>query len=57
MMFFIFILFILVVLGIFFLIVSLGNFLFGDILMGSVSLIVFAACVVGAYFLLKKFRE
>ncbi len=57
MMFLIFVLFILVVVGIFFLIVSIGNFLFEDILVGFVSLVVFAACSGAAYFLLKKYRE
>ncbi len=57
MMFLIFLLFILVVVGILFLIVSVGNFFFGDILIGIASFGVFAACSGAVYYMQKKFHE
>ncbi len=57
MMILIFAVFLLVPLGIFFLVVSLGNFMYGDTIAGLVFLVVFMACSGAVYFLLKKYRE
>jgi len=57
MMILIFAVFLLVPLGFFFLVISLGNFMYGDSIAGLVFLVIFMACFGAVYFLLKKYRE
>ena len=57
MMILIFGMFFLVPAGLFSLVVSVGNFLYGDPLVGAVSLMVSCGCALGVYYLAKKFGE
>ena len=54
MMILIFAVFLLVPLGFFFLVISLGNFMYGDSIAGLVFLVIFMACSGAVYFLLNK---
>ena len=57
MVFLIFAVFLLVPLGLLFLIVSAGNLLYGDIFIGMGSLVVCIVCAGAMYYLVKRYRE
>lgn len=57
MVFLIFAVFLLVPLGLLFLIVSAGNILYGDLSLGVIMALLCLACAGGLYYFFKKFRE
>lgn len=57
MVFLIFAVFLLVPLGLLFLIVSAGNIIYGDLSLGVIMALLGLACAGGLYYFFKKFRE
>lgn len=57
MIFLIFAMFLLLPVGLLFLLISLGNLLYGDIFIGVGSLVVCIACAGALFYLVRKFRE
>jgi len=57
MMFLIFAVFLVIPVGLFFLLLSVGNFMYGDFLVGVVTFVFFIVCAGAVYYLIQKYRE
>lgn len=57
MVFLIFALFLLLPAGLFFLLISAGNVMYGDLFIGMGSLVACIACAGAMYYLFKRYRE